>query len=202
MATSNLKKITLGGVEMSSGQGSPNHTAKKGSLYFNESTNTLFQNGDGNLQWAPLIKSIYGEIGINTNTTVTSIATINVWVLLSALSWSTFGVETVKGFIRNGSKLVLNNGLGGLYRVIASATILRSATGEFEIGISKNGVNPTVGFISGTGVNTTHTSGNCVITNDIRLSGGDSIELSARCIDSSTNLIIRNASIVVYRIGD
>lgn len=202
MATTNLKKITLGNIEMGSGNGIPDHISKKGSLYYNEDSDTLWQNNDDSTGWNPLIKSIYGEIGVNTNSTVTTISTINVWVLLSALSWSGFGVSTLKGFSISGNKLVLNNGLDGVYRILASATVLRSITSEFEIGISKNTINPTIGFISGGGVNTTNTSSNCVITNDIRLVGGDTIEMAARCTDAASNLIVRNGSIVIHRIGD
>jgi len=202
MATTNLILKSFGNIRLGSGNGTPDHNSLIGSLYHNQDSDSLWQNIDGGVIWVPMNKTIYGEIGINTNTTVTAIATINVWVTLSALTWNTFGAVTLKGFTKNGNKLVLNNGLNGRYRIISSTTVLRSVSGEFEVGISKNSGTPSIGMISSAGVNTSNTSGNCVIINDINLIGGDSIELSTRCISAASNLIIRNSSIIIYRISD
>ena len=51
MATTNLKTITVGGVHMQSGNGTPNHPSPLGSIYIDLDTGLAYNNDDGAMSW-------------------------------------------------------------------------------------------------------------------------------------------------------
>lgn len=51
MATSNLRKISLGNIEIQCGNGTPNHVALKGTIYMDVDTAILYKNTDGVTAW-------------------------------------------------------------------------------------------------------------------------------------------------------
>jgi hypothetical protein len=67
MSTNYLSKHTLGLTQLQSGQGSPTHSAKKGSLYIDVSTSDYYKNTDGNTTWSLLITS--GSTSVDTYVT-------------------------------------------------------------------------------------------------------------------------------------
>jgi hypothetical protein len=62
MATTNLIETGYGDLSLQHGNGTPNHTAAKGSLYTDRDTATLYQNSNGATTWGAV-----GEEGIATD---------------------------------------------------------------------------------------------------------------------------------------
>jgi hypothetical protein len=50
MATSNLKRVTIGSIELQSGNGSPSHFSAIGSTYINVDTGIKYKN-NGGINW-------------------------------------------------------------------------------------------------------------------------------------------------------
>ena len=61
MATTNLISKSLGDILLESGNGSPDHTSPKGSLYVDQDTAKVYQNTDGATNWQSYQTVAYGE---------------------------------------------------------------------------------------------------------------------------------------------
>jgi hypothetical protein len=202
MPTSNLITSSLGNLQIQSGSGTPNHTANAGTVYYDNNTNMLWESiyGTGN-SWMPLTPSIYGELDIDTNTTLSTPSGVNTFFSLSGLTWVNNN-NNLKGFTVNNNKLVLNNGLDGVYRVIGNLGVLYNATvNDYKIGVSINGQVPALSAQSSTGTNTVKTAGHGTVIIDTYLSGGTSVELTvAPTISGTGTFRVRDANLVIYRL--
>ena len=202
MATNNLISNTLGQILMQSGNGTPDHIAPASSMYYNNDNNLLWINQNGGADgWMLMTPAIYGELDLDTNTTLSTPSGINVFFSLSGLSWTNYN-NNLKGFTVNNNKLVLNNGLSGTYRIIGSLGVLYNAkVNNYLVGVSINGVTPGIDRQAGTNTLTTKTAGHGTVIFDTFLNGGDTIEMTvAPTISGIGTFRVRNGNLVVYRI--
>lgn len=202
MATSNLISKSLGQTYVQSGNGTPNHSAPISSLYTDLNTNLVWINNsvDGNI-WTLLPPSIYGEIFLPTNTTVTtSVASLGSFISLSGLTWNSAG--SLKGFTRNNQKLTLNSGCTGTYRIMANMSFVRNSTANsHRMGISVNGsTSIPLNYQSGSYVSSNKTVGHGTVVVDRVLNDGDSVELLVTSTISPNSFYVRNASLIIYRV--
>ncbi len=202
MATTNLISKTLGQMLIQSGNGIPDHIAPISSFYYNNDNNMLWQNENGlGNGWMFLPPAIYGELDLDTNTTLTTPVSVNTFVSLSGLTWVNYN-NNVKGFTVNNNKLVLNSGLTGTYRIIGSLGVLRNATtNDYKIGVSINGAIPSLNQQSSTGTFSTKTSGHGTVIFDTILNSNDTVELTvATTINGTATFYVRNGNLIIYRI--
>lgn len=199
MATSDLITKSLGGVEVQSGSGIPDHVAPKGSLYTNTASGSLYVNKDSSSGWTVLSRCNYGDMYMTGYTTQTTIGTSN-WVIDPNLPlW----YEELAGFdFVSGYTLQLQSGYDGLYNVMASVTLAYVAVANYQIGISVNGSDPVAGHYNGTYLSGTGDVKSIPVNFDVSLTAGDYITIAVRNITSTTNVIIRHATVTVNRIGD
>lgn len=202
MATSNLISTSLGDINIQSGNGTPNHESSISTIYYDNNTGLIWENTNGfTSSWAPLTPVIYGELDVDTNTTLSTPNGVNVYISLSGLTWTNNNYN-LKGFTVNGNKLVLNNGLSGVYRIIGNLGVLRNATTNgYFVGVSINGQNPTALARSATGTDVNKTSGHATVIFDSYLNGGDSVEMTiAPTISGAGTFYVRNANLIIYRL--
>ena len=203
MATTNLISKSLGDILTESGNGTPNHVSPKGSLYTNQDTGTLHINNDGVTGWTSMNVVSYGTIYVQENTTALPTGTMvaNTWYSTSGLTWNTSIANN--GFDSTGNVLTLQTGRDGLYEVIASATMIINVTGaDYEVGISKNGASPGNGAYNGASVTSLQSTGGISIITKMNLTGGDTLSLSLRNINSTVKGILKHGGIMATRIGD
>ena len=203
MPTTNLISKTLGQTNIQSGNGIPDHFAPIATIYYDLDNNMIWksQNGLSN-GWKMMRPSMYGELDIDTNTTLSTPNGVGTFFSLSGLTWVNYN-GNVKGFTVNNNKLVLNSGCRGTYRVIGSLGVLRNATANnYKIGVSINGATPTLARQSSTGTVAVKTAGHGTVMFDILLNDNDTVELTvAPTINGSATFTVRNANLYIYRIG-
>lgn len=202
MATTNLTSSSLGQVLVQSGNGTPDHVAPTGTLYYNLDNNMLWVNETGVANgWSIQVPVIYGELDIDTNTTLSTPSGLETFFSLSGLTWVNYN-NNLKGFTKSGNKLVLNSGCTGTYRIIGSLGVLYNATvNNYKIGISINGATPALNAQSSTNTLTTKTSGHGTVIIDRVLNAGDTVELTvAPTISGTGTFYVRDANLIIYRI--
>lgn len=197
MATTNLISKSLGDILTESGNGVPDHTSPKGSLYTDKDSAKLYLNQDGGTMWLSLSTVAYGYGYIADNGTATTIGTTN--------TWTSVGVNLTEGdsigFSANTDTLVVETGYSGDYEVSGEATIEWVAgTSDYEIGLSINGANPTSGAYNGSSVDTTYQTQHLGFEDKVTLSDGDTIEFAVRNITNTNNIIIKHAQLFVRRL--
>lgn len=202
MATNNLQKRSLGGIELSSGQGSPDHLAPSGSLYTDSLNGKIYISLDGvTNSWELLQSPCYGELYLSANATVTTIASANTWVSVSGLTGWTFGASN--GFTQSGtSSLLLGANKSGKYFVTATATLQYNlAAATYDMGISVNGNTPDAGRFHSVSMPTTTPTSQKTITihTYIDLLANDTISIVLRST-TATNIILRHATLVATKI--
>jgi len=199
MPTSNLRSKTLGDILIQSGQGTPDHIASKGSFYTNETTGIIHSNLDGISGWTSLNTVSFGDMYILANATQTTISSTNVWVPTTGLTWT---AGSNNGFLVSGGKLVTGTGRGGRYEIFCNATLAVVGTGNYEVGVSKNGATPVSGAYNGCSVLSTVPTAGITISASVSLVAGDTVELAVRNVLNTNNIIVKHASIFLTRIGD
>jgi hypothetical protein len=201
MATSNLITKSIGSSELQSGLGTPDHVSPIGSLYVDTSTGALYQSKSGTAsQWEAFQTAGYAEATYVGNTTATTIASANTWVIVG----NTFTQGTSLGFSVSTNSLVVGPGFNGFYRVEGNMTIVYQAgtTVDIEGGVSINDANPSGGEYNGATVTaTTLTTQNITSSFEAFLNAGDTLKLAVRNLTSASNILIRHGQIHVYRIG-
>jgi hypothetical protein len=75
--SANLSKHTLGLTQLQSGEGTPNHIAKKGSLYIDVLTSDYYKNTDGNTSWVLINTGSTGDYLPLSGGTVTGATSFN-----------------------------------------------------------------------------------------------------------------------------
>jgi hypothetical protein len=199
MATTNLIEKSLGNVLIQSGNGTPDHTADKGTTYTNIDTGTLSINTDGTSGWSTLNMTSFGEIYIVGNTSTTTIGTQNQWYTESGTTWTT---GTMNGFSRSVGNLFIDTGRSGKYEVILNSTIEYVGQASYEVGICHNNITPSSGAYGGATV-TSVIDTSCINVNTyIDLDDGDSVALCIRNTTGTSNVIVRHGSIIATRVGD
>ena len=206
MATTNLITKSLGNIVIQSGNGSPDHSAVSGSLYYNLDTTILWQNIDGSSSsyWMPLIPAIYGELQLIRNATTINATSTTGFFSTSGLTWQCYN-NNKKGFTKNGGTLILNNGLTGTYRIIMHAGMIIPSTtaGFYDVGIAINGiVTNTPKYKSACGFNATKNAAHASVILDTTLNGGDNVSVAVGNASATGNFIVRDANLIIYRIDE
>jgi hypothetical protein len=197
MATTNLISKSLGDVLTESGNGTPDHTSPRGSLYTDKDVGKLYQNTDGSTMWLAFSTVAYGYGYIADNTTQTTIVSTNVWASVSITL--TEGVNV--GFSANTDTLVVENGYNGDYEINGEVTIgFVAGTNDYEVGLSINGGNPSAGAYNGSSVDTTYQTQHLGFEDKITLSDGDTIEFAVRNLTNTNNVIIKHAQMFIRRL--
>lgn len=205
MPTTNLITKSLGSVELSSGNGSPDHSAPKGTLYTDASTGTPWINSSGTASgWEPLLKPGYAEVFLNANGVATTISATNSWVDPNTLTWNSSGF--LNGFTRTGtSSLVVSTNKGGKYMIIFNGTIgaiAGATTQTYELGISYNGATPSNGLVQSATLQVLSPADYRTVNVNgyLDLNDGDTIGPRIRCTTNNTNITLRFASLIAIKI--
>lgn len=197
MSTQNLISKSLGDVLTESGNGVPDHTSPKGSLYVDKDSGRLYQNIDGLATWTSFSTVAYGHGFYEGNTNTTTISSTDTWTTVS----NNFTEGNNVGFSADTNTLVLKNGYDGNYEINAEVTINHvSGDDNFEVGVSINGNIPTDGSYNGTSINSTYIRQSVGVETNKSLVGGDTILLGVRNLTSTNNVIIRHAQLFIRRL--
>lgn len=197
MATTNLISKSLGDILTQSGNGSPDHTAPRGSLYVDEDTGTVYVNQNNATVWENLQTVSYGEGYYQDNTTATLIALTNSWTSVD----NNFISGNNNGFTVSSNTLVLGAGRTGTYQISANVTIEHVlGAPQIEVGVSRNNSSPIASSYNGASVNGTFNTANISINYHQVLNGGDNIKLAVRNLFGIDNIIIKHAQIYATKI--
>lgn len=200
MATSNLISKSLGDILMETGNGSPSHNSPKGSTYVDQDTAILYVNIDGDGTWVDKNKISYGNMYISGNATTISPVVLNTWYALSGATWSA-GTSNGVVFSATSDTLNIETGKAGKYFVIGNARINRqTANAVYEVGISLNNASPTAGYYNKSSTDSTETTSSISVHGYFNLSQGDVIQLSARNITTTNNILVSESSLTVIKL--
>jgi len=202
MATSNLISKSLGGILQESGNGSPDHISPMGSLYVNQDNAVLYVNNDGHLSWQDVNKNSYSNMYVTGNTTAITPVVTNTRYSLSGATWSGSSSDGIT-FSGGNDVLVVNTGRAGKYLAVANGRINRqTANAVYQVGISKNGQNPENGFFHDCSTSATETTSVVSVVGMFNLSDGDTMQLSARNITTTNNILVSEASLTLLKIAN
>lgn len=202
MATLNLISKSLGGILQESGEGSPDHTSPLGSTYVDRNTAVLYVNTDGGSSWIDTNKISYGNMYVTGNTTAITPVVTNTWYSLSGATWSGSSNNGIT-FSAGTDVLVVNTGRDGKYLIIGNGRINRqTANALYQIGISKNSATPDNGFYHNSSTSATETSSSISVIGSLNLVGGDTIQLTARNITTTNNILVSESSLTLLKIGN
>ena len=194
MATTNLISKSLGDILIESGNGSPDHTSPKGSIYSDKDSGSVYKNTDGSTAWVGFNGIAHGEVYYVDNTTATAIAASNTWYSAG----NTFIEGDVTAFSANTDTMVLLDGYDGKYNIVANATIdYVGGTDNYAVGVAINGIppNPQSGSYNFGNVDATYTTANISSSFVATLSGGTTLELAVLNSGATNNIIIQHGQI-------
>jgi len=199
MATTNRNDRTLGDIILSSGNGTPDHSASNGSLYVDEDSRFLYQNTSG-LGWESFDTLTHGNMWLTGNSTTTTISDTTVWYSLRSLSWSGGSNDNVAYNVTNYLDILVD----GTYQIFGTATLEEVATdGAFGLGISINGGNPEIPNYMVSSVEASDANRQCVTTlANIDVISGDTIELGVRNFEGTENVTVVHSSLSIKKIKD
>lgn len=197
MATTNLISKSLGDIFLETGNGTPDHTSPKGSLYVDQDTAKVYQNSDGSTSWQVYQTVAYGEAYYQGNTTATVINTTNTWTLVD----NTFILGDVVGVTSSGATISILPGYDGEYEVRGDLTISYVAgTNNYEVGLSVNDLNPSTGSYNGALIDVTYTRQHIGFETIVSMTSSTSLKLSVRNLTNTDNVIIRNSQVFLRKI--
>ena len=195
MATTNLISKSLGDILLESGNGSPDHTSPKGSIYSDKDTGIVYKNNDGGTVWINFNGVAHGEVYYVDNTNATTISSSNVWVSAG----NTFTEGDVTAFSANTDTMVLLDGYDGKYNIVMNATIdYVGGTDNFGVGVSINGGTPPSvngGAYNFGNVDSTYTTANISSSFVAELTGGTTLELAVLNSGATNNIIVQHGQI-------
>jgi hypothetical protein len=198
MATTNLTSKSIGDILAQTGNGTPDHTAPKGSIYSDLDTGSVHTNLTGANIWTIMVGVVYGFGFYQDNTTQTTISTINTWFGVN----NNFTAGDSNGVTTSTNTLVLGTGRSGVYEITLCGTIaFVTGTNSYQLGISINNTVPADGRIAGNTLNATFSRANVTVKAIVTLTAGDNIRIAARNITSGSNVIVRNAQLFLRKIG-
>jgi hypothetical protein len=205
MATTNLKKKTLGRIKVSSGVGTPDHVDEGGSLYINSELSSIskYVNSDIDDVWEVIPRGCYAA-GNTTGTTAQVISSVGAWIAMSGSSYSWVG-GAVSGFSQNQGVFTVLDGGAGFYSIDGFCYLNYNTTiNEYEFGISVNSANPIARERYGVSVDNTTFSLNRTVSFNIhrRFEVGDVIVTAIRGITTTSTVNIKRVGITFQRIYD
>lgn len=196
MATTNLISKSLGDILLESGNGTPDHISPKGSLYVDQDDGRLYQNKDGSTGWESMYSAAYGTFYYQDNTTATDITTLNTWTTVE----NSFTIGDVVGFTNSGGTVSILSGYDGDYEVRGDVTIQYVAgTNNYEVGLSVNNQVPTSNY-NGAFVDSTYTRQHIGFDDVISMTSSTTLKLTVRNIDTTDDVIIRNAQFFIKKV--
>lgn len=200
MATTNLSYSSIGSIQFSSGNGIPDHIPAQGSLYINLDTGTwFFHNGLGN--WTPLKIGAYGSISTNNNTISIGIAAVNTWY--TVCNRYTWREDACKGSYLNNGKLQIKE--PGLYNVKFNAVLKfsLSVNSIYNAALIKNEDTSAILAIGRGRLNSSEKRSLFLAgENIVRFVKDDRLEIVIQNITTTTDCILKNATIIIYKITD
>ena len=197
MATSNLISKSLGDILLESGNGTPNHTSPKGSLYVDQDTGKLYQNRDGSVDWQIMQTVAYGEAYYQDNVTATSILAANTWTAVA----NNFTMIDAVGMTAVGSTMSILPGYEGDYEVRGDITISYVAgTNNFEVGLSVNGLSPVAGAYNGALIDVTYTRQHIAFDTVVSMTASTVLRLAVRNLVNADDVIIRHAQLYARKV--
>jgi hypothetical protein len=198
MATTNLISKSLGDVLLESGNGSPDHTSPKGSIYVDMDSASAYQNIDGVTNWQLYNTVAYGIGYYQDNTTATTISnTGSPWTLVS----NNLTLQESIGVTVSGGSMGILSGYEGDYSVRGEVTISYVAgTNNYEVGLSIDGNAPGVGAYNGTQIDATFTRQHIGFDSIVSLTASTTLELAVRNITNTDNVIIRHAQLFIKKL--
>ena len=136
------------------------------------------------------------------NTTVITPVVTNTWYSLSGATWTGSSNNGIT-FSAGTDVLVLNNGRDGKYLIIGNGRINRqTANALYQIGISKNNATPDNGYYHNSSTSATETSSSITVIGMLNLVGGDTVQLTARNITTTNNILVSESSLTLLKIGN
>ena len=197
MATTNLISKSLGGVLLESGNGSPDHTSPRGSIYVDMDSASAYQNLDGATNWQLYNTVAYGIAYYQDNTTATTISAQDTWTLVS----NNLTLQESMGVGVTGSSMGILSGYEGDYSVRGEVTISYVAgTNNYEVGLSIDGNNPGIGSYNGTQIDATFNRQHIGFDSIVSLTASTTLELAVRNITNTDNVIIRHAQLFIKKL--
>ena len=198
MATNNLISKSLGDLLMESGNGVPDHTSPKGSIYTDQDTGVLWQNTNGTTAWGHLTTVAYGEGGYQDNDTTITIATLDQWVDVG----NTLTEGVVVGFSANTDTLVLLDGYDGQYEVRGDVTIVYVAGSDnFEVGLSVDGAQPIAGTYNSGHVTSVFTAQHIGFQTIVDLVGGETLSFDIRNTSNNDDVKVKHAQLFARKLS-
>jgi len=204
MATTNLTSKSLGDILLQSGNGTPNHTSTRGSIYVDQDTGISYQNKDGVVNWLAFDSVAYGDASYQGNATASTITAQAVpgvsenWYSVA----NTFTLGQSVGFTVSTNTLVVQTGYTGKYEVRGDVTVSYVAgTNNYEVGLSINGANPINGTYNGTLIDGTYQRQHIGFDAVISLTASNTIQLAVINLTSTDNFIIRHSQIYTIKVG-
>jgi len=197
MATTNLISKSLGGVLLESGNGSPDHTSPRGSIYVDVDSASAYQNLDGATNWQLYNTVAYGIAYYQDNTTATTISAQDTWTLVS----NNLTLQESMGVGVTGSSMGILSGYEGDYSVRGEVTISYVAgTNNYEVGLSIDGNNPGIGAYNGTQIDATFIRQHIGFDSIVSLTASTTLELAVRNITNTDDVIIRHAQLFIKKL--
>jgi len=197
MATTNLSDRSLGDINLSSGNGVPDHTPTNGSLYVDEDTAIMYsRNTIGG--WDAYNNVAIGNMWLTGNTTNTVIADSAVWYGLRSLSWSGGTQDGVSYNATNYLDIVRD----GTYMISLSTSFEEVALdGYFGAGMSIDFGEPAIPNYMITTVESTDANRqNVTVVSFIDLISGNTVEIGVRNFRDTNNVRVINASLSATRL--
>jgi hypothetical protein len=213
MATSNLIRKTIGGIELQTGNGIPNHTATKGSNYTDLDTGKGYYSVGGTT-WHGMSEPAVIE-GVNfdnePDTTNITINTQNVWEEVGNngdFTWSTdvwpIGGIGVTGQAIGATNSALEISTDGTYMIFCGGTFQYDfpfSEEIVELGFGINGADPSQGdYQSGLALSTAELTSVFIKSYKV-LNSGDIIQMYIRNTTNADDLDMQHGYIRAVKIG-
>jgi len=195
MATTNLVEQSLGDMFLQHGNGTPDHTAPKGSLYSNLNTGIRYINMIGTNVWSDLVLAAYGELYLSS-TLVVSPSTNGYTALTTNMI-----LRNNSGISLSSGSMSINTGYSGTYGMLLSMTLSRNAVSTtYTGGISIDSAAPTLGFTGGTSVDATRLTSNLSVYGTVVLTPGTTITTALQAgVAGNVNVLYNN--LILWRKG-
>lgn len=194
---------SLGNISLQSGAGFPLHSAKKGSLFTDNSTAEMYINVDGNTMWSSMQRTIYGGIYLPQQSNVTlSLTNANMWYQDTNTTWFPDYVKGVSG-TTNG-RLYVSSNRGGVFQVIALGCLgVVGTADDFDLGVLVNGLYVPNNLWKSYDMTTGSQYNPIFITGNVILNDNDYISLAIRNpVASGTSTRIKSGYLFLKRIKD
>ena len=191
--------MTIGEIELQSGNGIPNHSSPTGSIYSNVDSGSLYI-CKGDTTWEYMNKVCYGRMVFDDARKNCAITATNTWFACNA-NWSGSYMNGCE--ISSSTHLVIGDNRAGMFEIKCGMSIFALTTDTFDIGLNINDELPLTGSYIRTMTSTTGADENFTYLNTrMNLNDGDKISVSVKNLDDSGDMDWLHGWMLVKRIGD